>query len=160
MPVADDNQQRDDHEAQTTTCPVCGAPVEPEDRFCRNCGAAVRSDEAPIFSGPEPGAPADAPTERLDTFTFSGPPPPEHEQQAPLQGPAPPPATGGPPAPAEHAQMGSRSPSSRTWWVVLLIIVLLIIVCCCLILAAFAIASSDSSFQEDVSAVAAGWFQG
>lgn len=28
-------------EAQTIGCPKCGAPMNPEDRFCANCGASV-----------------------------------------------------------------------------------------------------------------------
>lgn len=32
-------------ELEARTCPTCGTPTEPEDRFCRHCGAALAPAE-------------------------------------------------------------------------------------------------------------------
>lgn len=37
----------DQAQSQPLTCAVCGSPLEPDDRFCRFCGASVPADAAP-----------------------------------------------------------------------------------------------------------------
>jgi DNA repair exonuclease SbcCD ATPase subunit len=32
-------------ELEAAACPACGTPIEPEDRFCRRCGAALATAE-------------------------------------------------------------------------------------------------------------------
>lgn len=139
-------------------CSNCGAILQPDHRFCPNCGNFVARGE----TGPDPapasaahdenagviGEPAEIDPSILETRKQE---PPHFE--AVTQQPEDPPT----PAfdPVGHPTWGTPETTvqpesgNRTLWLILGIIAFIVIVCCCLLpLGLAAISSFDTAFQD------------
>ena len=158
------------NETGRQVCNNCGSPLQPEHRFCPNCGTAVSRDAAteprePKVQGPfdsirpigepveQPADPAPDPsimeTREHVSQDYQSPLAQEHEPEAQ-------------PASAEFQQ--SADPTwgtpettvppergNRTLWIILSIIAFIILICCCVLpLTLMVISNVDSGFQDQV----------
>lgn len=121
-------------------CRVCGATIQPGDRFCPNCGSPR---DASLGASSAETTPE---TETIPLPTVPIPPP-----YSPASSDIPPPRRDwGAAAPPQ--QPGSNR---RTWWIIGGLFALFLIVCCCCAFLVLVVASSDSALQEDLEGTAA-----
>lgn len=154
-------------------CRNCGSQLQPEHRFCPNCGTAVDRDEGEepastqeygyegLFESPSSGEksvtqdPADEPdpsileTREHATQDFQSPPYPE--QGPPVPPPEPPIQDTGHPTWGTAETTVPPERGNRTLWIILAIIAFIVLVCCCVLpLALSIIANVDTTFQNEL----------
>lgn len=143
-------------------CPVCGAPLLPEHRFCANCGTYVASqqtDTSPESTGqPVESAQTAAPDpSTLETSEFEAQhrSPPQSGQSAESQPPASPYDTVY--QDAGHPTWGTPETTvppergNRTLWIIIGIVAFIVLICCCILpLGLMAVANFDTAFQDDL----------
>jgi hypothetical protein len=130
-------------------CPVCGATVNPDDRFCPSCGSPRAHQDldvpSPIVHHEQPTAPfASGPS--LDEPT----PPPPAPPAAPLYSPGGYAQSSWSSAPPPPPKQGTN----RTWWIIGGIFVFFLLVCCCCAALVFVTASQDSVLQDEIEGTA------
>lgn len=167
-----------DQTGYSLACRNCGAPLDRDDNFCRNCGTRILKPSYPPEAAETPGTVPTAPpdqeaTARLDRITSepSEPaddepvePPREYEEEPPTptefttEQPfesATSEAPGSYPHPSEPAASTyvaepSRRPADRTWWIIGAIVLLVLLACCCIGLALAGVAAADTAFQQEL----------
>jgi hypothetical protein len=138
------------------SCMNCGAVLQPEHRFCPNCGMAVPPLQESVSSDAEDETSADhvyahpstEDTQRhRQTSTY---PPPTAEAHSPSTPHDPGHPTWGTPGTTVQPESGNR-----TLWIIIGIIAFIVIVCCCVLpLGLAAIANIDTAFQDQLRSAA------
>ncbi|CAN5794825.1 hypothetical protein BH20CHL1_BH20CHL1_05080 [soil metagenome] len=150
---------------QSRTCRVCGAALQPENRYCPNCGTPTTEATSvvePTSADPVGVGDSGEPVNSDSHVIRSHPEQPDasitetrqfHIEDTPAallsyQDPAP---------PLYEPTVTSVPPESgnRTLWIILGIVAAIVLVCCCLLpLGLMAVANVDTAFQEEIRSFA------
>lgn len=149
---------------ESRTCRVCGAALQPANRYCPNCGTPTT--EATSDVEPPPAEPVEDSREPVDDDSFvirSQPeqPDPSTVETRQFHIEDTPPALPGYQEPAtppyELTDTTTVPPESgnRTLWIILGIVAAIVLVCCCILpLGLMAVANVDYAFQEEIRSFA------
>ena len=156
------------------TCDACGAELQPGNRFCANCGAAVIQApqvEPPLHEAepslleeeidstpsdtqvePEPHSEPDASTQDTREFattryTSANYPEPDDEHATHTSTPS----VADDPGWESSETTVPPERGNRTLWIILGIIAVIVLICCCILpLGLLAIANWDTGFQDEL----------